>query len=495
MSISNVALRSAQYASIVNSCGLNNKYLLFETGSPAPTREWSRTTTNLYYPPNDLSSKEINTINTNIKKNLNTLTLQYNYSNNGPGYPPKLGRKMQLNSFVKGSKNKNLMSSPGDYSFKIGNIYYPVDKELFIFITNYFEEKPKSLKELQNYIKIFKNINSINDSSSIGSNLLSGYKIRRIYPTGNNKFPIGSKSIEIYKKNFTSPFMIGDDVDLSIKKILPHKNFVNGIEFSLNSPTSDLFQGLNISINAQNAKYLKIITDTSCDYTSSIEDLIPYIALSNIRIGKRTSATYYGQTLFDSEINYWELTPEQLTLNSIFNLVYFRPTNSAAYGGRLMERLYLICAIPINDVCLNSIQNKIKNSSININNLREILIQKGNLFLIPVEPFSSKNSNFSPFSQISALNYEPKTKGMIIEQVKKFDSSSILNFSQNIKKKLFLKKNGFTFGNEGFGYIILPKISNFNSNFNYNHFDENIYNNLNDNISINSDYSNYFNYL
>tara|TARA_B100001027_G_scaffold163886_1_gene116199 strand:+ start:4651 stop:6129 length:1479 start_codon:yes stop_codon:yes gene_type:complete len=491
MSISDQALRSAEYTSLVNSCGLNNKYLLFETASPAPTREWSRTTTNLYFPSNDVSTKELNTINKNIKKNLNSLTLQYNSSNNGPGYSPKLGRNMQLNSFVKGSKNKNLMSSPGYYSFKIGNIYYPVDRELFIFITNYFGEKPKSLNELQNYIKIYKNINSKNDSLSLGSNLLSGYKIRRIYPTGNNKFPIGSKSIEIYKKNFNSPFMIGDDVDLSIKKILPHKKFVNGIEFSFISPASNLFQGLDISINAQNAKYLKIITDTSCDYTTNIEDLIPYIALSQIRVGKRNSATYYGQTLFDSESNYWELTPEKLTLSSIFNLVYFRPTNSAAYGGRLMDRLYLICAIPINDVCLNSIQKKIKNSSININNLRNILIQKGNIFLIPVEPFSSKNSNFSPFSQISALNYAPRTKGMIIEQVKRFDASTILNFSQKIKKKLFLKKNGFTFGIEGFGYIILPKISNFNLNFNDNYFDENIYNNLNDDISINSDYFNY----
>ena len=317
---------------IVNACDSEGNYILFNTGSSQKTRDWSRAQTSgrLY----DCVSSDNQCIPNKVISAKRKLTiLKYSNDNNqGPGQPKSSTNQTMIGNFSSGTTNRNL-SRGSSSSVQIGNVIYPIPTNILKIIRQMQAAGtlPQTLTHatLKTYIaEIRKLLNSPStDTALLLRDIpLSQYKPRYVYKAGANKWPTNSDKKKVYlaPKNFPVPFKLGNLV----------VNPLASVYTALTGLVDEMFTG---SIVPEQAQYLTVIRNNTCEYTGTLADMWPATTDDEAL----TSASVWGSTI----VSQGTLGGSLEEAGGIFNLAIMTPANSRRYAGKYRSRIGLVLGL------------------------------------------------------------------------------------------------------------------------------------------------------
>ena len=273
---------------IVNACDSEGNYILFNTGSSQKTRDWSRAQTSgrIY---SCISSDDQCVPNKVLNAKRKLTILKYSNDNNqGPGQPKSSINQTMIGNFSSGTTNRNL-SRGSSSSVQIGNVIYPIPTNILKIIRQMQAAGtlPSTLTHatLKTYIaEIRKLLNSPStDTALLLRDIpLSQYKPRYVYKAGANKWPTNSDKKDVYlaPKNFPVPFKLGS---LVVDPLASVYSALTGL-------VDEMFTG---SIVPEQAQYLTVVRNNTCEYTGTLADLWPATTDEEAL----TSASVWGSTI------------------------------------------------------------------------------------------------------------------------------------------------------------------------------------------------------
>jgi len=316
---------------IVNACR-GGRYILFNTDSSQPTREWERAeTSGRLYCCSPALANCVDPVQLAQKRKMTVLKYS-NDNNQGPGSTVTSNKHTQIGNFSSGTTNRNL-SRDTSSSIQIGNIIYPIPSTILAAIKQGQAAGtiPSVLTSytLKQYIKKFRvtlNIPITDPEILLKKVPLSQYKSRYVYKAGGNKWPTNSNDSAVYlsPKNFPVPFKLGSKVLTSLVDVY----------LGLSGLSDDMWSGGLVTGEAQ---YVTVIRNNTCEYTGSLSDMYP----ATTDAGALTSASVWGSTIIGSSLS----LDESIIGGGIFNLVIMTPANARRYSGKYRSRIGIIIGL------------------------------------------------------------------------------------------------------------------------------------------------------
>ena len=319
---------------IINACRGGN-YILFNTNSSQPTREWNRAeTSGRLYCCSPALANCVDPVQLAQKRKMTVLKYS-NDNNQGPGSTVTSNKHTQIGNFSSGTTNRNL-SRDSSSSIQIGNVIYPIPEKILAAINQGQAAgtipsvlTPYTLKQYIKKFRVTLNIPNTDPDILLKKVPLSQYKARYVYKAGGNKWPVNSDNNPVYlsPRNFPTPFKLGDSVSSTLVDVY----------LALSGLTDNMITGSLVSGDAQ---YVTVIRNNTCEYTGTLSEMYP----ATTDAEALTSASVWGSTIIGNSI-YSQVSSDSVVGGGIFNVAIMTPANARRYAGKYRSRIGIIIGL------------------------------------------------------------------------------------------------------------------------------------------------------